>query len=116
MFQLVFSLESRIMFTVSLRRLTVHQVTLVETCIERGRVVGNVEVFSNVVFEVPGLVFIVHHEEQSKLLVHISPLSVGALPSQSAWPANDQRPQETAVQVLETCKMTGSFATFVSRT
>lgn len=104
------------MATLSLPRLTVHHVTLVETFIEHRRPVANVEVFSNVVLQVPGLVFIVHHEEQSELLFHISPPSVGALPSQSAWPANDQRPQQTAVQVLETGKVMRSFANSVSRT
>lgn len=96
--------------------LTMHHVALPKTFIEHYRIGRNVEVFSNVVVQVPGLVFIVHHEEQSKLLFHISPLSVGALASQSARPANDQRPQQTAVQVLQTCNMAVNFANFVSRT
>lgn len=112
--QLVFSPESRPISAVSLRRLTVHHVTLVEAFIERGRLVRRVEVFPNVVLQVPGLVLIVHHEEQSKLLFHISPLPVGALPSQSARPANDQRPQETAVQVLGARKITVRSASFVA--
>lgn len=78
-----------------------HHVTLLKTVIEVYIIRFSIKVFSNVVVQVPGLIFIVHHEEQSKLLFHVSPLSVGALASQGARPANHQGPQETAIQVLE---------------
>lgn len=74
-----------------------HHVTLLKPFVQHYRIRVVIEVFSNVVLQVPGLVFIMHHEEQRKLLIHVSPLSVGALASQSTRPANDQRPQETAV-------------------
>lgn len=82
-----------------------HHVTLLKSFTEVYTIRFKIKVFSYVVVQVPGLVFIVHHEEQSKLLFHISSVSVGALASQGARLANDQRPQETAIQVLKMLKM-----------
>lgn len=93
--------ERRLSFSVSLLRLTVHHVAFQKTVILVKIMWFNIEVVLNVFVQVPGLVFIVHHKEQRKLLVHISPLSLGALSFQGARSANDQRPQETAIQVLE---------------
>lgn len=78
-----------------------HHVTFLKIIIEVFIIWFNIQVFSYVVLQVPGLVFIVHHEKQSKLLIHISSISVRALAMQDTRPANDQRPQETAIQVLE---------------
>lgn len=61
----------------------------------------NAKVGSDVVVQVPGLVFIVHHKEQRKLIVHVASLSVGPLTTlQSTGPTYHQRPQETTVQIL----------------
>lgn len=99
------STKWRILFSISLLHLTVHHITLLKTFIAVYIMRFNIKVISNVVVQVPGLVFIVHHEEQSKFLFHVSPSSVGSLALQGARPANDQRPQETAIQVLEMWKM-----------
>ncbi|KAF3840792.1 hypothetical protein F7725_006654 [Dissostichus mawsoni] len=60
------------------------------------------EVCFDVLVQVPGLVFVMHHKEQSELLLHVIPQSVGPLASlQSPRPADHQRPQKTTVQILK---------------
>ncbi len=89
--------------------LTVHQVTLLKIVVWLKGSRVDAEVRSDVVVQVPGLVFIVYHKEQSKLLVHVTPLSVGPIAvTQCAAPADNQRPQETAVQILNINKRTRS--------
>lgn len=81
--------------------LTVHHVTLLKVLVWHEGIWVDAEVCFDVVVQVPGLVFIMHHKEQSKLLLHVNPLSVGPLTAlQCTGPAYHQRPQETTEQIL----------------
>lgn len=88
--------------------LTVHHVTLLKVFFWHEGIRVDAEVRSDVVVQVPGLVFIMHHKEQSKLLLHVNPLSVGPIAAKSTGPAYHQRPQETTVQILNINKWTRS--------
>lgn len=81
--------------------LTVHLVTLLKLFIWSEVLRVETKVRSDVVSQIPGLVFIMHHKEQCKLPLHVTPLPIGTLPTlQSPRPAYHQRPQKAAVQIL----------------
>ena len=65
------------------------------------RVRVQVEVSDDVVLQIPRQVLIKHHEQQSKLLLHVPPLPVRRrTPAQSPLPADHQRSQKTTVHIL----------------
>lgn len=81
--------------------LTVHHVTLLKLFVPREVTRVDAEVRPDIVIQVPGLVFIMHHKEQSKLFFHIIPLSIGTVAAlQSTLPAYYQSPKKTTVQIL----------------
>lgn len=93
--------------------LTMHHVALPEVFVWPEALWADAQVFPDVIRLVPGLVFIMHHEEESKLDLHITPLSVGPLTAaQSTRPAYHQRPEEATVQILAINKPTSQFITW----
>lgn len=77
--------------------LTVHHVALFKAIIV-GRDFCFAQVRLNVVLQVPGLIFIKHHEEERKLA---SDVSLATAWCQHAPPADRQRPNQTTCCVLQ---------------
>lgn len=92
--------------------LTMHHVALHKVFIFLDAAWSDAQVCPDVIFSVPGLIFIVHHEEESKFHVHVVPLPVGPLTAaQSPRPAHHQGPDEATVKILVTNKPGSRFRT-----